>query len=398
MILDIQQKRQKVLVLGATGSIGRSALDVISRNPDRYEVVGLVAHSNMDAMAELAEIYQPEFLALTNPQVARDAQIRWPQWIWHHQQSAVQAYCGSCNIDIVIAAIVGAAGLLPTMSAVNAGKKVLLANKESLVLTGALMMNAAKKSGAQILPVDSEHNAIFQCLPPQFNHSHHLFHTHLGVEKLWLTASGGPFRQYCLHNLETVTPAQAINHPNWQMGKKISVDSATMANKGLELIEAHFLFGLPSSQIEVVIHPQSIIHSLVQYCDGGFVAQMGCPDMRIPIAHCLAYPERIQSGAKPLNLFELSNLSFEQPNLEKFPALKLARLALEAGGVLPAVFNAANEVAVDAFLTERIAFTQIANCIEFVLEKHEAIAACSIEVVLDVDRQARHNAKEFCKI
>jgi 1-deoxy-D-xylulose-5-phosphate reductoisomerase len=385
--------RQRVLVLGSTGSIGKSTLDVILRNPERFEVVGLVAHKSEDNLALQIEQHRPKFAALTDASAYTSARKRWPEVNWHHTMEEVCHWCASEEVDVVVAAIVGAAGLKPTMAAVKAGKKVLLANKEALVLTGSLMMDAAEASGGQLLPVDSEHNAIFQSLPQDFQRKKPQFS---GVEKIWLTASGGPFLNSDLASLEKVSPAQAINHPNWSMGRKISVDSATMANKGLELIEAYWLFGLSSEDIEVVIHPQSIIHSLVQYKDGSFLAQLGAPDMRTPIANCLAYPKRIESGAARLDLKQLKSLSFSAPDETRFPALRLARVALEQGGAAPAVFNAANEIAVDAFLNEKIGFLDIARVIERTMDASQHNDASSIDAVLYADDRSRAVAQHLC--
>ena len=385
--------RQRVLILGSTGSIGKSTLDVILRNPDLFEVAGLVAHQSQDKLAQQIEQHRPKFVALTDATAHASAKIRWPEIKWHHTMEEICNWCASEEVDVVVAAIVGAAGLKPTMAAVKAGKKVLLANKESLVLTGALMMDAAEASGAQLLPVDSEHNAIFQSLPQNFQRKNPQLS---GVEKIWLTASGGPFLNSDLASLAKVTPAQAINHPNWSMGRKISVDSATMANKGLELIEAFWLFGLGSNDIEVVIHPQSIVHSLVQYKDGSFLAQLGAPDMRTPIANCLSYPKRIESGAARLDLKQLKSLSFSAPDEARFPALRLARVALEQGGAAPAVFNAANEIAVDAFLKEKIGFLDIARLIERTMEASHHNDSSSIDAVLFADARTRDVAQNLC--
>ncbi|MCE2679729.1 MAG: 1-deoxy-D-xylulose-5-phosphate reductoisomerase [Burkholderiales bacterium] len=385
--------RQRVLILGSTGSIGKSTLDVILRNPDLFEVVGLVAHKSEDNLVQQIKQHSPKFVALTDASAHTSAKTRWPEISWHHSMEEICHWCACEEVDVVVAAIVGAAGLRPTMAAVKAGKKVLLANKESLVLTGALMMDAAEASGAQLLPVDSEHNAIFQSLPQNFQRKNPQLS---GVEKIWLTASGGPFLNSDLASLAKVTPAQAINHPNWSMGRKISVDSATMANKGLELIEAFWLFGLGSSDIEVVIHPQSIVHSLVQYKDGSFLAQLGAPDMRTPIANCLSYPKRIESGAARLDLKQLKSLSFSAPDEDRFPALRLARVALEQGGAAPAVFNAANEIAVDAFLKEKIGFLDIARLIERTMETSLHNDASSIDAVLFADARTRDVAQNLC--
>lgn len=389
-----ESRRRRVLVLGSTGSIGQSTLDVIARNPDAFELVGLVAHSSADTLLQQVQATGVRWCALLDEAAQRANRHRFDAVTFAGTQRAVCDRCQQDDVDIVVAAIVGAAGLLPTLAAIQAGKTVLLANKESLVLTGALMMDAARRSGARILPVDSEHNAIFQSLPADFDRLHP---QDSGVSCIWLTASGGPFRQSDPGSLVHVTPEQAVAHPNWKMGRKISVDSATMANKGLELIEAHWLFGLPSVALRVIIHPQSIIHSMVEYIDGSFLAQLGSPDMRTPIANCLAYPQRIPAGVKSLNLLEVGRLDFETPDLARFPALRLARQALEMGETAPAVYNAANEVAVDAFLNGRIRFTEIASCIETTLSRHIVQVADSLEAVHHADQQARELADQWCR-
>jgi 1-deoxy-D-xylulose-5-phosphate reductoisomerase len=386
--------RKRVLILGSTGSIGCSTLDVIGLNPEQFEVVGLVAHRNADRLFQQAQQFSPRFVALLDTQAHQQHAQRFSTAVLASDMESVCAACRSDEVDIVVAAIVGAAGMLPTLAALEAGKTVLLANKESLVLTGSLMMDAARRSGARILPVDSEHNAIFQSLPADFDRT---APAASGVTTIWLTASGGPFRDAPVDSLMHVTPAQAIAHPNWSMGRKISVDSATMANKGLELIEAHWLFGLPSSALKVLIHPQSIVHSLVQYRDGSFLAQLGCPDMRTPIANCLAYPQRIDAGVKPLDLVQIGQLNFSEPDLLRFRALDLARQALEAGGTAPAVFNAANEVAVEAFLNEQIRFMDIPACIDHTLGQQEALPASCVQSVLQADAHARTSALRFCQ-
>jgi 1-deoxy-D-xylulose-5-phosphate reductoisomerase len=342
-------------VLGATGSIGASTLDVVAAHPERYRVFALSAHASVDALLELCRVHRPRFAVLSG--VAGDSRAR-----MRFKELGVELLFGSGALeqvaahpdcDAVMAAIVGAAGLPSTLAAAAAGKRVLLANKEALVMAGPLIKRAARESGAQLLPVDSEHNAVFQC-----------FSERSLVRRIILTASGGPFRATPLEKLDAVTPDQACAHPNWVMGRKISVDSATMMNKGLEVIEAHWLFDVPAQSIEVVIHPQSIVHSLVEYVDGSVIAQLSNPDMRVPIAHALAHPQRIASGARPLDLTAMKNLSFERPDHERFPCLALAYEALRAGGTAPTVLNAANEVAVEAFLAGRLPFTAIPNVIE----------------------------------
>ncbi len=399
--------RERLLILGSTGSIGVSTLDVLARHPDRFSITALAAHTNIERLAEQAQAFYPAVVAITDPH-ARD---RWvssgladqvqahyrktgrpvPQVIATHDELC--ALCASDEVDTVVAAIVGAAGLHTTLAAARAGKKVLLANKESLVLAGHVLMDAAHASGARILPVDSEHNAIFQALPAGYDR---IKAQSYGIRSLILTASGGPFLHTELGLLESMRPEQAIAHPNWSMGKKISVDSATMANKGLEVIEAFWLFGLPVEQIQVVIHPQSIIHSLVEYVDGSMVAQLGQPDMRTPIAHVLGFPDRLSSGVGSLNLTGLSGLTFCAPDLRRFPALALAFEALKRGDSQTAVFNAANEVAVQAFLDERIRFTDIARVIEWTMERISPQTVNHLEVALDADRAARQIASQFC--
>jgi 1-deoxy-D-xylulose-5-phosphate reductoisomerase len=368
-------------VLGATGSVGQSTLDLIKAAPERFEVTALTANTNVAGLAAAAigvrassavivdETLLPELterLSGTGIRAAAGAQAL--------------AEAASGDAEWVMAAIVGCAGLPPVMAAVAAGKTVALANKEALVTAGALMMESAQRSGATILPVDSEHNAIFQCLAGQSAD---------GVSRLILTASGGPFRSWSAADMARVTPAQAVAHPNWSMGAKISVDSATMMNKGLELIEAHHLFGLPSDQLLVLVHPQSVIHSLVEFVDGSVLAQLGSPDMRVPIAHTLAYPERMPTGAKRLDLLEIATLTFEAPDDLRFPALRLARQALEAGGGASVVLNAANEVAVEAFLGGHIHFADIAALVEAQLERMVTSIPTSIAEVLELDQRAR---------
>jgi 1-deoxy-D-xylulose-5-phosphate reductoisomerase len=383
---------QQITVLGATGSIGLSTLDVIARHPRRYQVFALSAFSRLTELEALCMIYRPLFAVVADAQAARDLQGRL-------QASGLATRvlfgeAGLCEVaahsevDAVMAAIVGAAGLKPTLAAVEAGKKVLLANKEALVMSGALFMQAVRQSGAVLLPIDSEHNAIFQCLPG--NYAQGL--TQVGVRRILLTASGGPFRETPIEQLAEVTPEQACAHPNWSMGRKISVDSASMMNKGLELIEACWLFDAEPSRIEVVIHPQSVIHSLVDYIDGSVLAQLGNPDMRTPISHALAWPERIDSGVPPLDLFAIARLDFQAPDEQRFPCLRLSRQAAEAGGTAPAMLNAANEVAVAAFLERRIRFPDIARIIDSVLNAQTVEAVENLDTVLAADCRARELA------
>jgi 1-deoxy-D-xylulose-5-phosphate reductoisomerase len=385
----------KVTVLGATGSIGLSTLDVIARHPDRYSVFALTAFSRVAELKALCLRHRPRFAVL-----ADEAQARVLQADLHAAGLATRVLvgCGGLcevaahpEVDVVMAAIVGAAGLRPTLSAVQSGKRVLLANKEALVMSGALFMQALQQSEAVLLPIDSEHNAIFQCLPTDYSRGM----AAVGVRRILLTASGGPFRKMPAEALVDVTPEQACAHPNWSMGRKISVDSASMMNKGLELIEACWLFNARPSQVEVVVHPQSVIHSMVDYVDGSVLAQLGNPDMRTPIAHALAWPERIDSGVSALDLLRIGLLEFQAPDDARFPCLRLAREAAEAGGTAPAMLNAANEVAVEAFLGRRIRFTEIASIIADVLEQEAVGAAGCLDDVLMADQQARRLAGDW---
>jgi 1-deoxy-D-xylulose-5-phosphate reductoisomerase len=372
-------------VLGATGSIGASTLDVVGAHRDRYRVFALSAHGSGDALLELCRVHRPRFAVLSG--MAEDRALRGRFGELNVELlfggAALEAVASHPDCNAVMAAIVGAAGLPSTLAAARAGKRVLLANKEALVMAGALVIRAARDSGAELVPVDSEHNAVFQC-----------FSNKNSVKKIILTASGGPFRATPLEKLEAVTPEEACAHPNWVMGRKISVDSATMMNKGLEVIEACHLFELPAERIEVLIHPQSIVHSLVEYVDGSVIAQLSNPDMRVPIAYALAHPERIASGARPLDLAALKSLAFERLDPERFPCLGLAHAALRAGGTAPAVLNAANEVAVEAFLSRRIRFTAIAAVIEDTLNGIAAAAAGALPEILEADGLARKKARE----
>ncbi|WP_404413728.1 1-deoxy-D-xylulose-5-phosphate reductoisomerase [Vreelandella aquamarina] len=387
--------QQWVTVLGSTGSIGTSTLDVIALHPERYSVYALTAHRSRDVLLAQCLRHRPQIAVLNS---AEDG-----QWLRHELASAglntwvetgVEAHntvaSASC-VDIVMAAIVGAAGLLPALAAAQSGKRVLLANKEALVMSGALFMQAVEQSGATLLPIDSEHNAMFQCLPLQ----HRGGLAEHGIEQLLLTASGGPFRGWGPDALANVTPAQACAHPNWSMGRKISVDSATLMNKGLELIEACWLFDATPQQICVVVHPQSVIHSMVAYHDGSVLAQLGNPDMRTPIAYGLAWPERIDAGVKPLDLFQVARLDFESPDEQHFPCLRLAREAMQAGGTAPAILNAANEVAVQAFLEEGLGFISIGDIVASVLDQAPIGNVDSLETVLDADRHARQLAQQY---
>jgi 1-deoxy-D-xylulose-5-phosphate reductoisomerase len=372
-------------VLGATGSIGASTLDVAAAHRDRYRVFALTAHASSDALLELCRMHRPRYAVLSGIAADRALCDRFREVGVEllFGRAALDQVVTDAECDAVMAAIVGAAGLASTLAAARAGKRVLLANKEALVMAGALVMRAARESGAQLLPVDSEHNAVFQCLSDV-----------KAVRRILLTASGGPFRALPLEKLGAVTPDQACAHPNWVMGRKISVDSATMMNKGLEVIEARWLFDVPGERIEVVIHPQSIVHSLVEYIDGSVIAQLSNPDMRVPIAHALAHPQRIASGARPLDLAAMKNLSFERPDHQRFPCLQLAYEALSAGGTAPAVLNAANEIAVEAFLAARLPFTAIPGVIARTLQEVAISDASSLEAVMQADAQARRKALE----
>ncbi|MBF8162258.1 1-deoxy-D-xylulose-5-phosphate reductoisomerase [Ectopseudomonas hydrolytica] len=386
---------QQITVLGATGSIGLSTLDVIARHPERYAVFALSGFSRLAELETLCVQHRPRYVVVPDAAAAHALQgslraAALPTEVLVGEEGLC-AVAGHGEVDCVMAAIVGAAGLRPTLAAVQAGKKVLLANKEALVMSGALFMQAVRESGATLLPIDSEHNAIFQCLPGDYGRGLQA----VGVRRVLLTASGGPFRETPLAELERVTPEQACAHPNWSMGRKISVDSASMMNKGLELIEACWLFDARPEQIEVVIHRQSVIHSLVDYVDGSVLAQLGNPDMRTPIAHALAWPQRIDSGVSPLDLFAIGRLDFERPDEQRFPCLRLAREAAQVGGSAPAMLNAANEVAVDAFLQRRIRFSDIARMIEFVLNAESARAVEALDAVFEADRRARALAGEW---
>lgn len=379
--------QQRLAILGATGSIGTSTLDVVSRHPDRFKVVVLTGHRRLDVLAGQCRLFKPRYAVVGNPDDARNlaAMLSGNGTEVLAGPEALVSVATLEEVDTVMAAIVGAAGLPSTLAAAKAGKKILLANKEVLVMAGGIFMREAIRGGALILPIDSEHNAVFQSLPSNFDDCLNS----VGVSKILLTASGGPFRTASLESLRGVTPEQACAHPNWSMGRKISVDSATMMNKGLEVIEARWLFNAHPDQIDVVIHPQSIIHSLVQYLDGSVIAELGNPDMRTPIAHALAYPERIDSGVKELNLFEIARLDFEKPDLAKFPCLDLAYQALRCGGLAPAVLNAANEVAVDAFLQGSLPFLSIADTINTVMDQVEHADVDHIDGILETDRHAR---------
>ena len=387
-----------IAILGSTGSIGVNTLDVIRAHPDRFKVAALTAGKQIDRLAQQCAEFKPAIAVVADADgAARLMQILLDQKIntqvLYGPQALVSAVTDS-GCDTVMAAIVGAAGLVPTLAAAKAGKRVLLANKEALVMSGNLFMQAMKQGGGELLPIDSEHNAIFQCLPPQYSKT---LNPSLGVEELWLTASGGPFRNTPLEQLGGITPDQACAHPNWVMGRKISVDSATMMNKGLEVIEAFWLFGLPLEKIKVLIHPQSVVHSMVRYRDGSVIAQLGQPDMRTPIAYGLAWPERIEAGVAQLNLTKLAALSFTEPDLARFPCLSLAFAAAKAGGTAPTVLNAANEIAVAAFLNEGMPYLDIPTVVEKALNAIPVSDADSIEYILDIDMQSRKVARDFIK-
>ena len=385
---------QWITILGATGSIGLSTLNVVTRHPQRYSVFALTGMTKIQLLAEQCQKHRPKYaVVMDNDSAEQLNALLKPFDVPTQVLVGVDALCEvsrDSQVDIVMAAIVGAAGLVPTLAAVNANKKVLLANKEALVMAGHLFMEALKDSTAVLLPIDSEHNAIFQCLPQNKNDL-----SAVGVSKLLLSASGGPFRGWTTDQMKDVTPEQACAHPNWSMGNKISVDSATLMNKGLELIEACWLFEMQESQIEIVVHPQSIIHSLVQYVDGSVIAQLGNPDMRTPIAHALAWPDRIDSGVKNLDLFDVSRLDFERPNFNDFPCLTQAYEAARIGRDAPAMLNAANEIAVQAFLDRRIRFTQIADVVKETMSVSTFNEPESITAVQESDLKARSLAADY---
>ncbi len=383
---------QSLTLLGATGSIGVSTLDVVARHPERYRVYALTGHTRVEELAAQCVKFSPQVAVTGSADAAarlssllREAGVRTEVT---YGEQALCAVASAPECTTVMAAIVGAAGLKPSLAAAQAGKKLLLANKEALVISGQMFMDAVSDSGATLLPIDSEHNAIFQCLPLDYRRvpGHH------GIRKILLTASGGPFLNRELSTFGDITPEQAVAHPNWSMGRKISVDSATMMNKGLEVIEAHWLFGAPPEQIEVVIHPQSVIHSMVSYADGSVLAQLGNPDMRTPIAHALAYPERIESGVDPIDLARIAHLDFRRPDLDRFPCLQLAFDALRAGGSAPAVLNAANEIAVEAFLQRKIEFRRIPALIADTLARIPQASVDDLGGLLEQDRKARECA------
>ena len=386
--------RQRLTILGSTGSVGASTLDVVARHPDRFEVYALTAQNRADTLFKQCIEFRPRIAVVLEEEAAQDLRRRITQAGARCEvrsgAAALEEVASLREVDIVMAAIVGIAGLRPTLAAARAGKKVLLANKEALVTAGAVLMDAVRASGATLLPIDSEHNAIFQALP-----SGYAGPAASGVRRILLTASGGPFRTLPLRDLDRVTPDQACAHPNWTMGRKISVDSATMMNKGLEVIEARWLFDVPPERIEVVIHPESVVHSLVEYVDGSVIAQLGNPDMRTPIAYALGHPERIEAGVEFLDLARIGALRFEHPDLERFPCLKLAYGALAAGGTAPTVLNAANEVAVEQFLAGSLGFRRIPELIEAVLGGVPGAAVAGLEDILAADRAARERARAW---
>ncbi|KRI63814.1 1-deoxy-D-xylulose-5-phosphate reductoisomerase [Acinetobacter pittii] len=390
---------QSVCILGVTGSIGQSTLKILNQHPDKYSVFAISAHSRISELVDICKQFQPKVVVVPKQKVDELVALFVKSELQNIEiltdQEGLVSIASHPDVDVVMAAIVGAAGLLPTLAAVKAGKRVLLANKEALVMSGEIMMQAARDHQALLLPVDSEHNAIFQSLPYNYLEAERNGQPQQGVSRILLTASGGPFLNHSLEQLEKVTPAQACKHPNWSMGQKISVDSATLMNKGLELIEACHLFSISEHFVTVVVHPQSIIHSMVQYVDGSTLAQMGNPDMCTPIAHALAWPERLQTNVPALDLFEYSQLNFQAPDIQKFPALDLARQAMRAGGLAPTILNAANEVAVAAFLKEQIGFTNIPQVVEHTLQKLENSVADNIESILNKDEVARHVAQQY---
>jgi len=387
--------KQGICVLGSTGTIGVNTLDVISRHAEKYQVIALTANNAVDKLFQQCLEFKPLYAVMANADSALSLQEKLTQTDSPTEVlsgvESLEKVASLDEVDQVMAAIVGAAGLLPTLAAARAGKRILLANKEALVMSGGLFMNEVKQHNATLLPIDSEHNAIFQCMPTHFEKGLES----AGVNKILLTASGGPFRTRDVATLHSVTPEEAVAHPNWVMGQKISVDSATMMNKGLEVIEACWLFNTHPSMIQVVIHPQSVIHSMVSYNDGSVLAQMGNPDMRTPIAHAMAWPERIESGVEPLDVFEVATLDFEQPDFERFPCLAMAYESLKIGGTATTILNAANEIAVDAFLNKALGFTNIAKVIEKTLDNTKNTAPTSLQDVLQADEEARSVATDW---
>jgi 1-deoxy-D-xylulose-5-phosphate reductoisomerase len=389
---DSSYPSKGITILGATGSVGVSTLDVLARHPDKYHVVALTANTQVEKLFQQCCDFKPRFAVMANEGAASKLEEKLRE-VGNETtvlsgKKALEEVAESRHTDYVMAAIVGAAGLLPSLAAAKAGKRVMLANKEALVMSGKLFMDAVKQNGAELLPIDSEHNAIYQSMPVQGKS---------GVKRILLTGSGGPFRQRDINTLSSVTPEEAVAHPNWSMGRKISVDSATMMNKGLEVIEACWLFDAPSSMIQVVIHPQSAVHSMVSYVDGSVIAQLGNPDMRTPIAYSLAWPERIDAGVKELDFFEVGRLDFEPPDFDRFPCLKFAYDAHEMGGYASIALNAANEIAVDSFLNKQIKFTEIPQLIENVLEQAPSGTPLVLEDILIQDRESREAASLWKK-
>lgn len=387
--------KQGICVLGSTGTIGVNTLDVISRHPEKYKIIALTAHQSDEKLFQQCVEFKPKYAVMVNADGAQRLQTKItaadiPTEVLSGVES-LEKVSALAEVDQVMAAIVGAAGLLPTLAAARAGKRILLANKEALVMSGDLFMDEVKKHNAELIPIDSEHNAIFQCMPAHFENGLEK----VGVNKILLTASGGPFRTRSVDTLHSVTPEEAVAHPNWVMGRKISVDSATMMNKGLEVIEACWLFNTTASMIQVVIHPQSVIHSMVSYTDGSVLAQMGNPDMRTPIAHAMGWPERMASGVEPLDLFEVAKLEFEKPDFERFTCLLMAYESLKIGGTATTILNAANEIAVEAFLNKQLSFTNISKVIEKTLENMSSVQASDLQVVLQADSTAREHATEW---
>jgi len=384
-----------ISVLGATGSIGVSTLDVLARHPERYRVVALTANRQVERLLTQCLEHRPRYAVMVEEQAAEKLRRGLAEAGAETEVlsgvEGLEFVASLDEVDYVMAAIVGAAGLPPTLAAARHGKRVLLANKEALVMSGQLFMDEVRDHGAELLPIDSEHNAIFQCMPHDFEQGL----PQVGVRRILLTASGGPFRTTPINQLAAVTPAQAVAHPNWSMGQKISVDSATMMNKGLEVIEACWLFDTTPDDIQVVLHPQSVIHSMVEYADGSVLAQMGNPDMRTPIAHALAWPERIESGVPSLDMFAVARLDFEEPDLQRFPCLRLAMESMKQGGTAPTILNAANEIAVEAFLAERIGFTAIPEIIESTLEGMSINRATSLDTIFNDDAEARRVATQL---
>lgn len=384
----MDNQTRKIAILGSTGSIGTQALDVVAQHSDRFEIYGLSANNNVELLIEQARRFQPEMVVVANEsklEYLKQALSDLPVKVWGGSD-AVSQMAQSGPIDIVLTAMVGFSGLKPTIAAIEAGKTIALANKETLVVAGELITELALKHRAPILPVDSEHSAIFQCLNGEGNNE---------IDKILLTASGGPFRHLSKDELKNVTKAQALKHPNWNMGAKVTIDSSTLMNKGFEMIEAKWLFGVQPSQIEVVVHPQSIIHSMVQFKDTSVIAQLGQPDMRIPIQYAFSYPERLKSDFKPIDIFELSIFTFEKPDTEKFRNLAFAYQAIEKGGNLPCVLNAANEIAVSAFLEEKISYTAMSDIIEKTMQRASFIATPSLNDYFSTDAEAREITKSL---